>query len=251
MKENVLFVGACCSFGFVLADSILSEYAGVILVEQQSKETELNYLVEKLNLKYPEKKIYTSIIDIKDTKQIAERILELENKNINIDKMVFCAGLNIITGALEVTEEIWDEILDVNLKGYFFVTQAVIASMIRKGIRGSVVAVASQHAVVANYNRAPYCAAKAGEVHLSKELAMEFAENGIRINVVSPSYIKSAANENLLNTARSKKEYLDQILLKRYAVPEDIANAVIFLLSDKSDYLTGVNLLVDGGYTIK
>lgn len=248
MREYVLIVGACCSFGNVLAKNILNE-DNIILVDQ--KESELIKMAQNLEYLYPQKSIISQVMDVRIVEQISDVILKLEREKITIHKMVFCVGINMLAGTLEVTEKIWDDILNINLKGFFFVAKAVIAHMIRNQLRGSIVAIASQHAVVANYNRAPYCAAKAGLVHLVKELALEFANEQIRVNVVSPSYIKHKKNEVVLDTARAEKEYLNQIPLGRYASIEDVTNTITFLLSDKSSFLTGVNILVDGGYTLK
>ena len=99
-------------------------------------------------------------------------------------------------------------------------------------------------------DRAAYCASKAGMIHLAKELALEWAKYGIRVNMVSPTMIFSEKNKEILDGNRAKKEYLIKIPLRKYAVPEDVSSAILFLNSDKASMITGQNLIVDGGWTI-
>lgn len=114
------------------------------------------------------------------------------------------------TAALNVTEEIWDKINNVNLKGFFFSAKDVIGHMLLQNIKGNIIAIASQHGVVANINRAPYCASKARLIHLVKELALEFAEKGININIISPTFILSDKNHELLMSRKSQRDYLSK-----------------------------------------
>ena len=185
------------------------------------------------------------------TKPIEKNIsnIYIEEKKLVVDSFVYLAGINVLVSALETTEEIWDRIIDVNLKGFFFVSKVIAKNMILNG-GGSILGIASQHAVVANVDRAAYCASKAGMIHLAKELALEWAKYGIRVNMVSPTMIFSEKNKEILDGNRAKKEYLIKIPLRKYAVPEDVSSAILFLNSDKASMITGQNLIVDGGWTI-
>lgn len=118
-------------------------------------------------------------------------------------------------------------------------------------LEGNIVAVSSQHGVVANTNRAPYCASKAGLIHLVKELALEFAEYGININSVSPSFILSSKNSDYLLSSKTKREILNKIPQRKYVTPQNVAKAIAFLIEEDTKGITGHNLLVDGGWTIQ
>ncbi|EAF2708563.1 SDR family oxidoreductase, partial [Listeria monocytogenes] len=166
------------------------------------------------------------------------------------DYFLNLVGLNIFNSVLDVTEDEWDLIVDTNLKSSFFLSQAVSKKMVKSKTKGSIVLLASQHGVVANGLRAPYCASKAGVIQLAKSLALELSSYGIRVNCVSPTYILDEKSKEFLLNKEVKKEYLSKIPLKKYALPSDIANACYFLLSEESAMITGQNIIIDGGYTI-
>lgn len=167
-----------------------------------------------------------------------------------ITVLVNCAGVNIFKRFIEIQMNEWDQIMDVNLKGTFFLTQAVAARMIRNKIKGRIVNIGSQHGVVANGLRAPYCVSKFGLVGMTKVLALELAVHGIRVNCVSSTYIYTEKSSEFLDEKQVKVVYLSKIPLCKYARPHDIANAVFFLADCRNGMITGENLIVDGGYTI-
>ena len=151
---------------------------------------------------------------------------------------------------LEVEETDWNMILDTNLKGTFFLTQKVVNNMIKNEIKGRIVNIGSQHGVVANGLRAPYCISKFGLIGFTKVAALELAQYGILVNCVSPTYVLTNKSENFLMTRSVQMDYLPRIPLHKYARPMDIARAVLFLCEDSNQMITGENIMVDGGYTI-
>ena len=241
--KTVVVVGACSSTGDALIPELLDKYSSVVLTESpQNFESLVGKYGEKPNVKLLK-------MDVLNKSQIKTLDIYIEEKKLVVDSFVYLAGINVLVSALETTEEIWDKIIDVNLKGFFFVSKVIAKNMILNG-GGSILGIASQHAVVANVDRAAYCASKAGMIHLAKELALEWAKYGIRVNMVSPTMIFSEKNKEILDGNRAKKEYLIKIPLKKYAVPEDVSSAILFLNSDKASMITGQNLIVDGGWTI-
>lgn len=244
--KTVVVVGAGSSIGDALVPELMGNYEFVILTESPE-----NYscLVEKYHEYKETKKIYFLELDVLNKEQIKRLEVFMEELELVIDSFIYLAGINILVSALEMTEEIWDKIMDINLKGFFFLSQVIAKNMILNG-GGSILGIASQHSVVANVDRAAYCASKAGMIHLAKELALEWAKYGIRVNMVSPTMILSHKNKEILESAKAKKEYLTKIPLKRYAAPEDVSAAVLFLNSEKASMITGQNLMVDGGWTI-
>ena len=165
-----------------------------------------------------------------------------------IDVLVNNAGINIPCDALEVTESEWDAVMDVNLKGLFFASQRV-ARVMRETGGGKIVNMASQNGVVAYYKRAAYCASKAGVVNLTRVLAIEWAEFGINVNAVGPTFILTPLTQSTFDDPDSREDLISRIPIGRVGQPEDVTGAVVFLASPAADMITGHTLLVDGGWT--
>jgi 2-deoxy-D-gluconate 3-dehydrogenase len=165
-----------------------------------------------------------------------------------IDVLVNNAGTNRLKPALDVTEEDWDLILDTNLKGLFFLTQAVARGMIERR-SGTIVNIASQAGLVGGPIRAPYCAAKGGVVNLTRALACEWAPYGVRVNGIAPTVTRTPLAEKAMENPEFRATVERNILLGRLAEPEEIAAAVIYLASDAASMVTGQTLAVDGGWT--
>jgi 2-deoxy-D-gluconate 3-dehydrogenase len=164
-----------------------------------------------------------------------------------VDILVNNAGVNIPRDALEVTEQDWDSVLDVNLKGLFFLSQRVAREMLRTG--GKIVNIASQNGVVGYYKRAAYCSSKAGVVNLTRVLAIEWARYRINVNAVGPTFILTPLTQSTFDDPALRQDLLQRIPLGRVGQPEDVVGAVVFLASPAADLITGHTLLVDGGWT--
>ncbi len=244
-----MIVGASSSIGLTLIPELLNKYRTVVLTEQRSEYSEFLQQVEKWEMQYPHNHIIYMALDVLNRDDIFDFEVFLHKESIKVDSFIYLAGVNMLISALEMTENDWNRIMDVNLKGFFFTSQVIAKNMILNH-GGSILGIASQHGVVANVNRSAYCASKAGMIHLAKELALEWAKYNIRVNVVSPTFIISGKNKDLLESAHSKKEYLGKIPLKKYARPQDISAAITFLESGEADMITGQNLILDGGWTI-
>jgi 2-deoxy-D-gluconate 3-dehydrogenase len=165
-----------------------------------------------------------------------------------IDILVNNAGINIPEPALEVTEEHWDRVLDINLKGLFFCAQKVGRVMIAQG-RGKIVNVGSQMGLVGGRLRAAYCSSKGGVVQLTKVLAIEWSKHGVNVNGVAPTFLKTPFSAAMFEDEAFYQEVLRNIPLGRVGEVEDVLGAVIFLASPAADLVTGHTLLVDGGWT--
>jgi len=165
-----------------------------------------------------------------------------------IDILVNNAGINIPRAALDVTEEDWDRVLDVNLKGLFFLSQRVARHMITRG-GGKIINMASQNGVVGYYRRAAYCSSKAAVVNLTRVLALEWAQHNICVNAVAPTFILTPLTQSTFDDPLLREDLLKRIPLGRVGQPEDVVGAVVFLASPAADMITGHTLLVDGGWT--
>ena len=164
-----------------------------------------------------------------------------------IDILVNNAGLEKRADFWDVTEEDFDAVLNVNLKGMFFTTQAVVRHLRQSGRAGKIINISSVHEELPFPHFASYCASKGGIKMLTRNLAIELAPNKITINSIAPGAIETPINTKLLNDPVKLKELLGNIPLGRLGTPEDVAGLAVFLASGESDYVTGSTFFVDGG----
>ena len=190
-------------------------------------------------------------MDVTATGDICGFVDSLVEESGGIDLLVNNAGVNVPKPALELTDEDWDTVFDTNLKGSFFLTTALAQHWVDRGSPGAIVNVASQAGIVGIEERAAYGTSKAGLIHLTKVLALEWAPAGIRVNAVAPTFVRTELTASTLSRPEWAAELLSRIPIGRFGEPEDIAGAVAFLLSDAASLITGHTLTIDGGYTIR
>ena len=167
-----------------------------------------------------------------------------------IDVLVNCAGVVRRKPVLETTEEDWDFIHDVNVKGVFLACRAV-APVMRKAGRGRIVNITSAAAELALMNRAAYCASKAAVMQLTRCLALEWGPYGITVNAVGPGITETPLTRGYLEADPVRRQkMIDKLPLGRLGGPGDMAGAVLFLASDLAGYVTGQTIYVDGGWGI-
>lgn len=164
-----------------------------------------------------------------------------------VDILVNNAGLEKAADFWDVTEDDFDTVLNVNLKGMFFVTQAVVRHLRQNGRPGKIINVSSVHEELPFPHFASYCASKGGIKMLTRNLAIELAPSGITINSIAPGAIETPINTKLLHDPVKLKDLLENIPLGRLGKPEDVAGLAGFLASSESDYITGSTFFVDGG----
>lgn len=245
--KTAVIIGASRGIGLETSKLFASEGCSLALTEIPDRYGMLEVEANEIEKKYRTKiKVYP--LDIKDIGAIKEVFQRIEKDFSSIDILVNNAGINILKPALEVNEDMWDEILSINLKGAFFSMQQAARIMI-KNSGGNMINIASQHGIVGNKDRAPYCSSKAGLINLSKALAYEWSNHNIRVNSVSPTFILYDINKDYLMEKKQKKEYLNNIPLRKYCLPQDLAHAILYLASPHSGMITGHNLVVDGGWT--
>jgi glucose 1-dehydrogenase len=164
-----------------------------------------------------------------------------------IDILVNNAGIEKRNDYWDVSESEYDAVMNVNLKAVFFVTQQVVRHLQAEKRPGKIINISSVHEELPFPHFASYCMSKGGLKMMTRNLAIELAPFGITVNSVAPGAIETPINKNLLNNPSQLKALLDKIPLKRLGQPRDVAEAVAFLASDKSDYITGTTIFVDGG----
>jgi gluconate 5-dehydrogenase len=183
--------------------------------------------------------------DMSDVSSIEAAFVRVERALEHIDILINNAGVEQVCASLDVTEALWDRIVDTNLKGAFFASQAAGRRM---APGGSIVNICSLSSEVGIAGAAPYGASKSGLAGLTRALATEWAVRGIRVNGIGPGYFRTALTESFYQDEQWQRTMLPKIPLQRFGRLEDLGGAAVFLCSDAAAYITGQILYVDGGF---
>ena len=191
-------------------------------------------------------------VDVSESQQV-ERMIRIAVETFGrVDVLFNNAGVNFPASVEEITEEMWQRSLDVNLKGVMLGSRHAIPEMLKTG-GGSIINTASMLGLVASPRQAPYAAAKGAVVMLTRQMAIDYAQRNIRVNCLCPSEVNTEMNRRFIEQSPDPQAELRRVLARipmdRMAEPEEIASAALFLASDDSSYITGVALPVDGGLT--
>ena len=238
--------GAGSGIGRAIAIAVAEAGADCVPCELPEKMADLDTVcaeIEKCG-----RRVFPQPLRLPDMESIDSAVSETLKAAGRIDILINNAGINIPKEALEVTEEEWDRVLDVNLKGLFFLSQRTARSMKETG-GGKIINIASQNGVIGYYKRAAYCSSKAGVVNLTRVLAIEWAPLGINVNAVAPTFILTPLTQATFDDEKLREDLLSRIPLGRVGKPEDVVGAVVYLASPSADLVTGSTLLVDGGWT--
>ena len=197
--------------------------------------------------------VLTVGIDLQSVATIAPAVDQITRDAGPIAVLVNNAGTNVQQDALDVDEATWDEIQDVNVKGLFFLSQAVARTMVAAAEPPdggySIVNVASQMGLVGFYRRAAYCASKAAVVNLTRVLAIEWAAHHIRVNAVAPTFIRTPLSEPMLADESFAQLVAERSPMGVVGEPRDVAEGVVFLSTPAARLITGHTLAIDGGWT--
>lgn len=186
------------------------------------------------------------LTEVAETRRMVEAVVGRFGR---VDVLVNNAGTNIQQSGVDVTEDAWDKIMSINVKGAFFAAQAVGRQMIEQGDGGRIINIASQMGEVGFYKRSAYCASKGALIQFSKVLAIEWASYGIRVNCLGPTFIDSPLAREMFADEQVRHEALERIPIGRLGRMEEVAAGVVYLASDGADLITGHHLLLDGGWT--
>jgi len=235
-----LITGAAQGIGRAIALLLASNGADIVVSDinlEKAKETSKE--IEAMG-----RRSIAIKVDVSKAEEVEQMVEKVINEFGKIDILVNNAGITRDKLILRMTEEDWDLVLNVNLKGTFNCTKAVIRHM-SKQRSGKIVNIASVSGEMGNPGQANYSASKAGVIGFTKTIAREFAQRGINVNAIAPGYIETPMTEVL--PEKVKEELKKMIPMERLGQPEDVAQAVLFLVSERSNYITGQVLNVNGG----
>lgn len=243
--KKIIVTGAAQGIGKIAAIEFAKSGGDVALVDLNMEKLEI--VANEISQEYHVNTLAIKC-DVSNPDEVCEMVKEVKEKFKKIDVLFNNAGINIHSPAIEMTYEIWSKVIGVNLTGIFLVAKEVGKIMVEQK-SGSVINTGSMSAHIINQPQ-PQCAynaSKAAVVHLTKSLAMEWVNDGVRVNSVSPGYTATELSINVPEEMSSV--WLKTTPMGRMAKPEEIVNAVLFLGDESSAYTTGTDLIVDGGFT--
>ena len=243
LKNKIALVtGSSRGIGSVISERLSEAGAHVVCVSRS--EVEIKKLSEKI------KKWRIIILfpcDISD-KPAVENLIKLTlDRYGQVDILINNAGITKDNLLVRMSEKQWDTVLATNLNSAFYTTKTVIKSMIKNRF-GRIVNISSIVGLTGNQGQGNYSASKAGLIGFSKSIAKEVATRGITVNCIAPGFIETKMTEKLSEKVR--ENILNKIPMKKIGSPDDIANTVLFLVSNEANYITGQTITVDGGATI-
>ena len=239
-----LVTGASRGIGRSIALRLAAE--GVkVAVNYNSGETPANELVEMISSRGGEALALQA--DVSDESQVKNMVAQVRKEWDRIDILVNNAGIRKDRLLMRMTTQEWDDALNVNLRGAYFCTKAVLPLMVRQR-RGRIINMSSVVGVAGNPGQANYAASKAALIGLTKSVAKEVARRNITANALAPGYILTGMVEEL--SEELKAQVLARVPMNRLGVPEDVAGIVAFLCTDEASYITGQVIRVDGGLAI-
>jgi NAD(P)-dependent dehydrogenase (short-subunit alcohol dehydrogenase family) len=249
-NKTVIVTGASKGLGVAMAEICAAEGARVVCAAPSAADLDL--VVNRISKNGgTAHRVVCDVSKLEDLRRLVDETVAVYG---TIDGLINNAGINFVKPFIDVTEAEWDRIMDVDLKGSFFLSQLCARQMLRQNpVGGSIVQIASVHTHASVAGAAPYDAAKHGMVGFSKAAAVELARHRIRVNLVSPGLCRTEIWKDIVASAPSEKECLDHwnanIPGERLVEGSEIARCCVFLLSDDSSAVTGANLMADLGMT--
>ncbi len=237
--KTALVTGSSRGLGRAIAEKLGKLGANVVLTGTSDTVLKTASELEAMGVR-----VAATVGDVRNANDVKAMIAKAVDKFGGVDILVNNAGITKDKPMAMMSEDDWDTVLDINLKGCFLCTKAAAKLMIKKKY-GRIINVSSVAGAYGNPGQANYSASKGGMIGLTKTTAKEFAPRGITCNAVTPGLIESDMTEILPEDLKQK--YLDKIALGRFGTPEDVANVVAFLASDEAGYVTGQVIDIDGG----
>lgn len=246
--KAALVTGGGRGLGQAIACGLAQCGASVCVTELPGSQADADRTAESIRTGYGAAALSLPL-DITSQTSIDNAIVRFLEAFGRIDILINNAGTIVRKPSLDVTERDWDTVMDVNLKGAFFMSQAAAKAMLMDRQGGKIVNIASINGVIGFHERAAYCASKAGLVNLTRVLAIDWAGCNINVNAVGPSYLLTPLTETLFANDDFREDVIYRTPMRRIGTPKDIVGAVAYLAGPASDFVTGQTLCVDGGWT--
>jgi NAD(P)-dependent dehydrogenase (short-subunit alcohol dehydrogenase family) len=245
MSDDVVVVtGGASGIGAAVVVRLLEAGAGVAVLDVSDKAEEAH----RQNCAAHLERAHFRKVDITDETAVARIVADIENDVGPITGLVNSAGIGREVPALDTSIDVFRRIVDINLAGSFIVSQQVARHMVARG-HGAIVNIASVSGMLGNSGRAAYGASKGGLITLTRVMAVELAQSGVRVNAVAPGPVETPMTLEM-HSAATREAWANGIPQRRYGTTNEIAAAVVFLLKDsEASYITGQTLAVDGGFS--
>ncbi len=243
--KTIIITGAARGNGLAIARGLYENGANIIIVDKLKNE------LEKSGSRFDLNKCISLNADI-NSKSGREKIIKKTiNKFNKIDGLINNAGISISRSSEKYRKKDWDKTISTNLSSAFLLSQVVANTMIKNNVRGSIINITSLAASFGMPNNPAYVASKGGLRYLTKAMAVDWGAHSIRVNNICPGYVKSQMTNKSFNNLSTRKSRSDRTMLNRWGKSNDLVGAAIFLISEESNYITGIDLQIDGGWTAK
>lgn len=239
-----IVTGAAMGIGQGIASRLAEAGAAVIIADVNLEAAEAT-AAQIRSAGGKAKAVKADAARVEDAKRTVQETVQAFGR---VDILVNDAGIFPMAPALEVTEALWDRVLDINLKGLFFFAQAAAQEMVKEGHAGKIINIASIDAFHPTGYLVHYDASKGGVVMLTKSLALEFGPRNITVNAIAPGGIQTPGATSPSVSQEMVQAFTARIPLRRMGIADDIAKVALFLASGAADYMTGSTLVVDGGF---
>ena len=236
-NKKVLITGASGGIGKTLVEKFINNGAKLIITSSNQDK------LDNLKNHYGNNHLYY-LLDLSDTNKLADNVKKIREENRDIDILINNAGVAKDNLLIRMNKEQWQDVIDINLTSNFYIIKSILPDMI-KSRKGKILGITSVVAFSGNPGQTNYTASKGGMISMYKSLAIEVAQRNINVNLIAPGFIESPMTEAL--NVDQKNSIMDKIPMKKFGLPEDVANLALFLTSDYSSYITGQSFHVNGG----